>query len=406
MASTADNHVALQVMKEANEDFLVFISKIKAFFNSEDPVEFDFPGSSEPIIVNSIMKLISDYRLGKFEELILGSQSSGVQIKLSVDGGRLKVTDLQGNLAYVDCGHLSASVIEKSTAKKVTAEACEVKSIEGRTSVTGGSVSLSSISVNDLTADYVQAENCNVRNLKVEDTLSCSQLTTLGTRRLAFNSVRKVFSRNNAPLNNAASLLTIAADGEWDMVDSAADLTPLDLGFGYMQGGATADLIEICGTTKYQDFVASRRAWVIAGSTFHFPMTMPKNVRAYINDPFNGITARMFDIEGDPQLAALMAWPSGFFFPQIGVYGTLYLAAPMRTEEGKEIYYKVMENPWSIYRYMRLIYKNNQPDHVEFGGLMQLPAYSCYRFAISLHDTRYDYGAASDRELIYTLEPV
>ena len=73
MASTADNSTALQVMKDANADFLAFINNLRAFLTGQDPVTFDI---GTGITVNSMLKLIDDYRNGKFNEIVLGTPES------------------------------------------------------------------------------------------------------------------------------------------------------------------------------------------------------------------------------------------------------------------------------------------------------------------------------------------
>jgi hypothetical protein len=96
MASVADNSTALQVMKDANNDFMAFLISLRDFLSSKGVVTFYI---GDGVTVNSLLTLIDDYRNGRFTEIVLGGMDTNTQVKLSTDAeGNLVVTDSKGAL--------------------------------------------------------------------------------------------------------------------------------------------------------------------------------------------------------------------------------------------------------------------------------------------------------------------
>lgn len=407
MASSADNSTALALMSEANSDFLEFINNLRAFLQGTEPVTFNIAGG---ITVNSLLKLINDYRNGSFQEVILGGPSSGTQIKLSVDSdGKLVVTDIDGNMAYVECSSIKSSVLEDCLAKNVTAENVKVLSVIGSVSVSGGTVRLKLMELRSLRTDMLRASTANVSNLTVTNNVQCTGLLSYGTRQFRPSSVRRVFYRDDAVLDNASSMLHISVTNEWQM-GVPSYLNPGDLGFkdsymGISPADSVPDLVSIMGDNAYRDFVGSIRAVGIIGR--RAPLTLTDNILVSISSSVQGLSYVTVGFDTKRyELAAAMMWPTGAWYMQ-GANGYLYLTSFSSSDNGKEIYYQVLSNPWKIYRIMRVTYKDTQPDtpdSVSFDGMVELPAYSCTRFIARIHDSRNEQPSVSPRTVIYSLE--
>ena len=393
MASIADNSTALQVMADANKDFLTLILNLRAFLSGLDPVTFTVGG--QDITVNSLLKIINDYRNGDFNEVVLGGQDSNTRIKLFVNAnGELAITDNQGNLATLTCDKLSTSTIDKCKCDEVTANGATIGWAEGTVNVRGGNFSFSQLKLNYLDVGVLNAGGITAKDLEVNGRVTCSELFVTGTRRFTPQKVRNVFYRNNSPLDNAASLISIS-NNEWNM---ATGLTPADLGFVTYNGDRTAgavvpDIIKICGNNKYSDFKGSAGFITIA-------LRLPQNVDAYVAD--EGAT-NFYVVEMGSTIypfAALMLWPTGLYAP---TENQLNLCSFAPSDIGKEIYYQVMENPWKIYRTMVLDYSgpsDRTPNAISFENLVDLPAYSCRRFIVNCHTISDD----SSKKVVYSLE--
>ena len=392
MASIADNSTALKVMSDANKDFLSLIMNLRAFLGGQDPVTFTV--GNQEITVNSLLKIIDDYRNGNFNEIILGGQDSDTRIKLSVNAnGDLSITDSKGNLAVISCEKLSTSILDNCTCNEVTANGATIGWAEGSVRVRGGDFSFSKLKLNNLDVGVLDANGISVKDVSVSGRVSCSEMFITGTRKFVPQNVRNVFYRNGAPLDNAASLLKIE-NSQWDMSDG---LTPADFGFVTYSGSRTAgsivpDLIKICGNNKYSDFTSSR-------FFLHYIMN-PDNVDAYVAD--NGSTS-FSEVEltsGSYPMAALMMWPTGLYAPSIQ---KLNLCSFATSDIGKEIYYQVLENSWKIYRTMTLYYSSASdriPNTVVFDNMVDLPAYSCRRFIANCHTITEGTG----KKVVYALE--
>lgn len=407
--SIGDNSAALEIMRDANNDFLEFIRNLRQFLTDVGPVTFNINGG---ISVSSIQDLISDYRNGVFDTVIIGSTDSGTQVRLHVDSqGNLVVSDMQGNLATLLCSRVSTSHIDKCDVDKVEAYSCRIDSIVGATSVTGGRVQLSSLSLSRLTTDLLDALSAEVQQLTVSGSLSCPGILCYGSRRFVPRTTRNVFYRNNQALNDAASLLELTPSGDWITVGNYSGnvnvnrLTPIDFGIraGDMSisppsGSVVPDLVRLYGNTQYSDFVNR-------GMIFSFPLVTPPNVKAYVSAPTGGAFTEV-PINGAPEFAAALLWPTAMSPTIVSGAGVVYLLSFAATELGKEIYYEVRDNPWKIYRRMRVDYDptdSTRPVGVTFEGKVDLPEYTCTRYIVRAHDSVYDNPSAR-RTVIYSLE--
>ena len=395
MASIADNSTALQVMSEANADFLSLILNLRAFLNGKEPVTFTVGG--QEITVNSLLKVIDDYRSGNFEQITLGGQDSETRITLSVNAnGDLSITDIHGNLATLTCEKLSTSTLDKCRVNEVTANGATINSAEGTVNVRGGNFSFSQLKLNNLDVGVLNAGGITAKDMQVNGRVTCTDMFVTGTRRFTPQYVRNVFYRNNAPINNAANLLNIT-NQVWDM---SSGLNPGDFGFvkynasNFAAGFVVPDLIKICGNTKYSSFTS--------GSLFSTAMLrVPNNVNAEVT--FEGTTSSTtIDLNGTNFVfAALMLWPTGIFVDS--GEGSLRLCTFADSDIGKEVYYQVLENPWKIYRSMTLNYSSPTeivPSSVVFGDLTDLQAYSCRRFIVNRHTITDD----TSKKVVYALE--
>ena len=395
MASIADNSTALQVMSDANKDFLSLILNLRAFLNGLEPVTFTVGG--QEITVNSLLKIIDDYRNGIFNEIILGGQDSSTRIKLSVNAnGDLAITDTDGRLAVLTCEKLSTSNLDRCNCQKVTAKGATIEWAEGSVNVRGGDFSFSKLRLNTLDVGSLNANGIVTKDMDVNGRVTCWDMFVTGTRRFVPKDVRNVFYRNNAPLDNASGLLNIT-NSVWDMSNG---LNPTDLGFATYNGSVAVgtvvpDIIKICGNTKYDDFRTS--------TVFITYVPIPDNVVALVADidstnlnevPIFSRTNAQYPFH------VLMMWPNGLYDP---ANNKLSLCSFAPSDIGKEVYYQVLENPWKIYRTMVLYYNNASdrvPSGVYFANRTDLAAYSCRRFIVNCH-TIID---GSAKKVIYSLE--
>lgn len=408
--SIGDNSAALEIMRDANTDFLEFIRNLRRFLTDIGPVTFNI---GEGYTVSSVRDLINDYRNGKFDTLILGGTDSGTQVRLHVDSqGNLVVSDMRGNLVTLLCSKVAASRIDNCDVTQVEASDCRIDSIRGATSVTGGSVQLSSLTLSQLTTDILDALFAEVQQLSVTGSLNCPGILSYGARKFVPKTTRNVFYRNNQPLNNAASLLELSPTGEWIMTEyyngvaNYSRLKPYDVGIrpGDMSrvppsGTAVPDMVRLYGNTKYSDFVSSMAV------IFSFPMVTQPNVMAYVAAPTGTVYTKV-PVDGTPEFAAAIMWPTAMTPTIQSGAGELYFTSFVSTDLGKEIYYEVHDNPWKIYRRMRVDYDpadNTKPVGVTFEGLVELPEYTCSRYIVRAYDTAFDNPSAR-RTVLYTLE--
>lgn len=414
MASIVDNSTALEVMKSANDDFIELILKLKALFNGMEPVTFNMGKYS--ITVNTILELISSYKDGRFDEIILGGQTTGKQVKLSVDSnGNLCVTDTDGYAVSVSCSKLIASTIENCIAKQVTVDGAYIRSIVGKVSVTGGNVSFGSMTFDNLETSNLKSKNIRTENLTVKGFLSSDGLAIYGARKFVPKKIRSIFYRNGAPVNKAASLIRYkgdihisGVDPVWNFNAGGNSLTPADLGFplatsiSQLQAAmAVPDMIMFRGDTQFSDF-DENLYWLFVRT--NAPKTpTPTNLVAYVILP-NSSLGRFVEFDTDEySFPALMAFPTGSY--TTAGDGTWVLASFSQTDLGKEVYYRTMENEWRIYRTM-VVRCNAQgvPTEVTFENLSAIPPYTCARYIVNIIDTTETVGSISTRKVIYVLE--
>lgn len=408
--SIGDNSAALEIMRDANKDFLEFILNLRQFLTVTGPVTFNI---GEGYTVSSIRDLIDDYRNGKFDTLILGGTDSGSLVRLHVDSqGNLVISDMQGNLATLLCTKVAASQIDNCDVNSLEAYNCRIDSIKGATSVTGGRVQLASLTLSQLTTDILDALSAEVQQLVVTSSISCPGILSYGSRKFVPKTTRNVFYRNNQALNNAASLLELSPTGEWVMTEyyngayNYTRLKPYDFG---IRGGALSrvppvgtsvpDLIKLHGNTRYTDFTRTMAVM------FTYPMVLPANVTAYVAAPTGTVYTRV-PVDGSPEFAAAMMWPTAMTPEVQSGAGMMYFTSFASTDFGKEIYYEVHDNPWKIYRRMRVDYDpsdNSVPVGVSFEGLVELPEYTCSRYIVRAHDSLFD-NPSTRRTVIYSLE--
>ena len=396
MASVADNSTALQVMKDANNDFMAFLISLRDFLSSKGVVTFDI---GDGVTVNSLLTLIDDYRNGRFTEVVLGGMDTNTQVKLSTDAeGNLVVTDSKGALVKVSCDKIVASTIENCYSNNVTVKGAHIESVSGKISVTGGNITLSGLNVDNLNVTGIlDAGNMRVANLDVEQSVSCSGVTLMGSRKFVPASSRSVFERDGLPINNAASILVIE-NNTWDM-DTDGNLTPEDLGFGVEQGNIeiphVPDLVNILGDNAYTDFSRS------SSFNIRVPIGTTTNVGTIV-ESLSGNVYHQRPLEGTYALASVMLWPTGFRSVTIDDTGILYLTGFLKSDVGKDVYYRVGSNPWAIYRVMKVVYPVNSEESakVYFDCLTELPAYSCTRFIVG----RKQSNRSGEIEIAYTLE--
>lgn len=407
MSSVVDSSTALEVMKSANDDFVELLLKLKSLLNGKNPVTFTM--GKYTITVNTILELINNYKNGKFEEVILGGQPSGPQVKLSVDSdGNLCVTDVDGNVVSISCKKLISSVLENCIANQVTATSAKINSVQGTVSVIGGNVSFDSMRFNRLAIDrLLKARVIEASQLVVSDDLRCNEIMVLGVRKFVPKYVRSLFYRNGTAMVNAASFLQYDTDGSWKMNAGGDSLTPADIGFrkvdsmdGLVAATVVPDMIRFMGDTDYLDFVTRRTRMF---SSVAEESTVPPNVAVYAASP-NSSSYVPIAFDGSKYLfAAILAFPTGGYVPSQTANGTLYLTSFAPSDIGKEIYYQTYNKKWKIYRTMKLIYDSasaTTPISVEFGQLTNLPEYTCSKFIVNYVTE----VTSSGKSVTYTLE--
>lgn len=416
MASIGDSSAALEVMRDANNDFLAFIRNLRAFLVKSGPITFDI-GSG--ITVSSIQDIISDYRKGIFNEVLIGGQQNGRQVWLHVDdSGNLVVSDVNGNLAQVLCAGVSTADINQCTVDDVLATRCQIDSITGSVSVTGGEVVLNRLSIGDLNTETLEALSMEVGQMRVTGELSCPKILSYGSRKFVPKTTRNVFYRRGGALNNAASLMEFASNGDWIMTEwydgsyHYNSLKPIDLGFnsGDMArrppiGNTVPDMIRVYGNNRFDSF--TRRGGLLNMSSV--PIVTPPNVLACVTGTTGGAFTEL-PISGAPDFASVLMWPTGFTPAIQQGSGKLYVTSFAPEDIGKEIYYEVRENRWTIYRVMRVQYDaadNTKPVRVEFDVRVTLPEFSCARYIAKVHDSLTDSSVSVgsySRVVVYALE--
>ncbi len=409
MAGTVDTQATLETLSKANNDVVELIGKLRAFLTSVSTITFEL--GSGNITVNSLLKLINDYKKGTFSSIILGEDPTSGQVVLSTDeDGNLKVTDTNGTLAQVQCSKLVASIIENCVANNVVARSCSISDLVASIGITGGVASLDSLDVADLKVDTLDVDTLTATNLTVGSRIVCSSLLSYGARKFVPQNTRTIFERDGGVINDAKKYLNISSiTNQWLMTGSPTCLNPGDAGFidagvrGYEQSGVIAgtvlpDMISFRGNTTYDSFVTRGR-----GS----PLRAPSNVQACV--VLQGQTHIIsLGVSDTPELAALLAWPCGHYSLYTNSEN-LYVSNFGDTSIGKDIYYKVLKNTWKIYRQMRVTFaelNSQQIVSVTFEGLTELPSYSCSRFIASKYDSAQDFTATgiSSRYILYSLD--
>jgi len=406
MAGTVDTQATLETLSKANNDVVELIGKLRAFLTSVSTITFEL--GSGNITVNSLLKLINDYKKGTFSSIILGEDPISGQVVLSADeDGTLKVTDTNGTLVQVQCSKLVASIIENCIANNVVARSCSISDLAASISITGGVASLDSLDVADLKVDTLDVDTLTATNLTVGSRIVCSSLLSYGARKFVPQNTRTLFERDGGVLNDANKSLIIMAE-RWFMTGSPTYLNPGDAGFidagvrGYEQSGVIAgtvlpDMISFRGNNTYDSFVTRG-----SGS----PLRAPLNVQACV--VLQGQTHIIsLGVRDTPELAALLAWPCGHYSLYTN-YENLYVSNFGDTSIGKDIYYKVLKNTWKIYRQMRVTFaelNSQQIVRVTFEGLTELPSYSCSRFIANKYDSAQDFTAiGTSRYILYSLD--
>jgi len=418
MAGTVDTQATLETLSKANNDVVELIGKLRAFLTSVSAITFEL--GSGNITVNSLLKLINDYKKGTFSSIILGEDPISGQVVLSADeDGNLKVTDTNGTLVQVQCSKLVASIIENCIANNVVARSCSITDLVASISVTGGVASLDSLDVTDLKVDTLDVDTLTATNLTVGSRIVCSSLLSYGARKFVPQNTRTIFERDGGVINDANKYLNISSvTNYWVMAEPLVGLLtylkPGDAGFidagapGYEQSGVIAgtvlpDMISFRGNTTYDSFVTSG-----SGS----PLRAPRNVQACV--VLQGQTHRIsLGVSDTPELAALLAWPCGHYnlyddYNLLAASGNFYVSNFGDTSIGKDIYYKVLKNTWKIYRQMRVTFaelNSQQVVSVTFEGLTELPSYSCSRFIANKYDSAQDFTATgTPRYILYSLD--
>lgn len=433
MAGTADTQATLETLSKANNDVVELIGKLRAFLTSVSAITFEL--GSGNITVNSLLKLINDYKKGTFSSIILGEDPISGQVVLSADAdGNLKVTDTNGTLVQVQCSKLVASIIENCVANNVVARSCSISDLVASISVTGGVASLDSLDVADLKVDTLDVGALTATNLTVGSRIVCPSLLSYGARKFVPQNTRTIFERDGGVINDANKSLNISKHNpgweipnQWLMLDSPTHLNPGDAGFidagapGYAQSGVSAgtvlpDMISFRGNTTYDSFDKSLmlHSSYEPGNTLYYtpdrsaPLPAPRNVQACV--VLQGQTHLVsLGVSGVPELAALLAWPCGHYNLS-SPSGNFYVSNFGDASIGKDIYYKVLKNTWKIYRQMRITFaepNSQQIVSVTFEGLTELPSYSCSRFIASKYDSAQDFtvtGTGTPRYILYSLD--
>ena len=433
MAGTVDTQATLETLSKANNDVVELIGKLRAFLTSVSTITFEL--GSGNITVNSLLKLINDYKKGTFSSIILGEDPTSGQVVLSTDeDGNLKVTDTNGTLVQVQCSKLVASVIENCVANNVVARSCSISDLVASIGITGGVASLDSLNVADLKVDTLDVGALTVANLTVGSRIVCSSLLSYGARKFVPQNTRTIFERDGGVLNDANKSLNISSiTKQWLMTGSPTYLNPGDAGFidagvpGYEQSGVIAgtvlpDMISFRGNTTYDSFVTSG-SYVLRDHPYNpnlvedrydyreggEPLPAPSNVQAFVVLQGQTHAVSLGGVSDAPALAALLAWPCGHY----NLYapsGNFYVSNFGDTSLGKDIYYKVLKNTWKIYRQMRVTFaelNSQQIVSVTFEGLTELPPYSCSRFIASKYDSAQDFiaiGRGTPRYILYSLD--
>ncbi len=406
MASVADNSTAMQVMHDANIDFLELIKNFKDFFNGDGPVTFslipngNLPISTGTITMNSLQKLVSDYRNGIFESVVIGNSTGARFIITTNSDGQLSITDMDGNPASVACKKFTGSEITSSTVNTMTATSCDIKSLETPLAVRGGSAALNSLKLNYLEVSDLETPHVDASLAFVRDSLTCNELLVYGARKLIPPVVKDIFYRDNSPIDNAVAGIYFESSTYWDMRPSPGHVTPSDMGFktSYFSGSPMAgcsmpNMVRLWGNNLYSKF----RRTVLGGLRF------PDNIEVYAS--INGTSFTDAKIEDGKVFPNLIAWPTGFVSPEDGTYGHLYLSSFLPSDIGKEIFYRTDWHHWVIFRTMLVSVVDGNVTGVSFTDEIELPKFTCTRFIVNKHDPLEESADhPANRQIAYTLE--
>lgn len=362
MSGITDNNTALETMRTSNEDVLTLISNLKALLTSVNPVAFNM--NDYTITVDSITKLIENYRNGIFDTVTIGGQSSGgKQIKLSLDAnGNFQVTDTSGSLVTVKCAAVESSYIQNSVANNVVANHGKILKVTGLVSVSGGMFKSTQQTVDYMTANTLMGASATVGSLTIDYNINCNQVLCYGTRKLAVSSIRNVFYSGAMAIDNYNNLLTTSiptTTNIWDM--NAEKGSPSDIGFTNSENSMPG-MICIRGVNVYSTMVNFK----------------PTNVKIGFNGSIVDILISALD------LPALMLWPTGY----IDSANNRLVLTPFKPgDSGKDIYYLSGSTPWTIFR--TLTVANGV---AVFANPYLIPPFSCLRFIV---DAWYDANSAT-----------
>ena len=410
MASNGDFNTALELMRAANDDFLELIKNLKNFLSSNGAITFNIGGQN--ITVDSLNDLIENYKKGKFESILLGGQSTGKQVMLSVDSnGRLLVSDVNGNPVPVTCDKLSASTIDNCIATKVQADNCEIKNIKNAVNVQGGTAKLHHLEVTQFTATNLDVPKVKAEHLNVSGTVYCTDVLVIGGRQLVLNNPKNTFFHNGAPINNANSKVKFDLDDNWKMRPDTTGvrLSAVDCGFKDLSDAmastskasqvfanmAIPGVVRIWGTNNDTFKVPTSILWVSSTTRY----AIPDNIIAYASLTGTQGTYHAVEIANKANFSRVLAWPVGFLSydkNDSSDPGTLYLGVFRNEDVGKEIYYQTFQSEWPIYRRMSVHVKNGQILNVSFEEEYDIPPYACQKFVVGRSQTTADSDGAYD----------
>lgn len=366
---TLDYNTAIKGIRDANDDFIQLLSKLRNILTTSDELKFVL--GNDEIVIDGLLALIDNYRNGRFQSVTIGTAPECVV--LSIDDGSLKVTDLGGNLVGVVCSGLSFSDIVDTTIDTATLKNCNVESINGSVKVSGGTVSMESIKVGTFETQSLVAHKYVSGYAATMETSYTRNLYIQGDRRMKFPVKRDVFSDGGVPVDDFFSKISPNySGGVWTWNDDDA-VTPAVLGLQPRNVvGVIPDLITICGNNRYADF---------------YTMLGPANLKNLRADVYSIANITPFSMTSDYfYMASAILWPFTTYENYAGyTYETKDLVVfEFRTEDiGKEVYYRTSESPWTIYRTLKVNYNNLAPISAEFSTTYTIPAYSCVKFIVN-----------------------
>lgn len=365
-----DYNTAIKGIREANEDFIQLLSKLRDFLTTNK--ELTFTIGDETVVVDGLLELIDNYRNGKYQSVIIGTDADAVM--LSIDGdGNLKVSDVNGNLVGVVCSELSFSDISDTTIDSATIRECNIENVSGSVKVSGGTVTLESINVGTFEAQSIVAQkNLSGYAASIEASYA-RNLYIQGDRRMAFPVQRNVFYEGGFAIDSFASKMASGYSNDvWTWSSSTAK--PSMLGLQQGDRGEIPSLITICGNNKYSDFL----------NQLGQPNGL-KNLTAFAfvdNTPAKADVPMTVD---DSNMASVFVWPYAEYALSSQYYQfaeRLVVSEFGEDDIGKEVYYRTGASAWTIYRTLTINYNNLAPISATLGSPYEIPPYSCVRFIV------------------------